>query len=169
MTVQICHYAVNGRCYEPIAKSTPFTPAHCTPISVWLPNPVVAYQLYNYAVNDFNDKPITSCMQQHKQVIIPTMTSWFNCTVKSRLGFFCSCCKHVLTCEEEEHEDHDHGVTKVEDGAGHSDDLQLWEEVMHSVDEQVDCCEAAGQEGTPPPVVVLGNTVKQGVLLSAQD
>lgn len=39
--------------------------------------------------------------------------------------FFCSCCSHVLTCEEEEHEDHDHGITKVEDGAGHSDDLQL--------------------------------------------
>lgn len=98
------------------------------------------------------------------------MTSWFNRTVKSRLFFFVAAeKKHVLTCEEEEHEDHDHGVTKVEDGAGHSDDLQLWEEVMHSVDEQVDCCEAAGQEGTPPPVVVLGNTEKQGELLSAQD
>lgn len=26
---------------------------------------------------------------------------------------------------------------------------------MHSVDKQIDCREAAGQEGTPPPVVVL--------------
>lgn len=26
---------------------------------------------------------------------------------------------------------------------------------MHGIDEQINCCEAAGQEGTPPPVVVL--------------
>lgn len=49
-----------------------------------------------------------------------------------------------LTCEEEEDEDHNHGVSKVEDGAGSSDYLQLREEVMHSVDKQIDCCETAG-------------------------
>lgn len=49
-----------------------------------------------------------------------------------------------LTCEEEEDEDHNHGVSKVEDGAGSSDYLQLREEVMHSVDKQIDCREAAG-------------------------
>lgn len=26
---------------------------------------------------------------------------------------------------------------------------------MHGIDEQIDCREAAGQEGTPPPVIVL--------------
>lgn len=26
---------------------------------------------------------------------------------------------------------------------------------MHSVDEQIDRCEATGQEGAPPPVVIL--------------
>lgn len=71
---------------------------------------------------------------------------------------FLYCCEHNLTCEEKEHENHDHGVSKVEDSAGHSDYLQLWEEVMHRINEQVDCCESAGQEGTPPPVVILGNT-----------
>lgn len=31
----------------------------------------------------------------------------------------------MLTCEEEEDEHHDHGVSEVEDGAGGSDYLQL--------------------------------------------
>lgn len=38
---------------------------------------------------------------------------------------FSTAANNVLTCEEEEHEDHDHGVSKVEDRAGHSDYLQL--------------------------------------------
>lgn len=59
------------------------------------------------------------------------------------------------TCEEEEDEDHDHGIAKIEKGAGCSYDLQLGEEVMDSVDEQVDRREATGQERAPPPVVVL--------------
>lgn len=60
-----------------------------------------------------------------------------------------------LTCEKEKDEDHNHRVAKVEDGAGSSNDLQLREEVVHAVDEQVDCCKATGQEGTPPPVIIL--------------
>lgn len=63
-----------------------------------------------------------------------------------------------LTCEEEEDEHHDGGVTEVEDGAGGSYDLQLGEEVVDGVDKQVDGREATGQEGTPPPVVVLQET-----------
>ena len=63
-----------------------------------------------------------------------------------------------LTCEEEEYEHHDRGVAKVEDGAGGSYDLQLGEEVVDGVDKQVDGREAAGQEGAPPPVVVLQET-----------
>lgn len=62
--------------------------------------------------------------------------------------------KH-LTCEKEKDEDHNHRVAEVEDRASRSNDLQLREEVMHAVDKQIDCCEAAGQEGTPPPVIIL--------------
>lgn len=60
-----------------------------------------------------------------------------------------------LTCEKEKDEDHNHRVAEVENGARSSNDLQLREEVMHAVDEQVDRCEATGQEGTPPPVIIL--------------
>lgn len=84
-------------------------------------------------------------MCQHKQEIVVAHTS----LTKS------------LTCEEEEDEDHNHSVAKVEDGAGSSNYLQLREEVMHSVDKQIDSCEAAGQEGTPPPVVVLDTHYKR--------
>lgn len=59
------------------------------------------------------------------------------------------------TSEEEKNESHDHGVSKVQDGAGQSSDLQLREEVMNGVDQEVDSSEAAGQEGTPLPVIVL--------------
>lgn len=31
---------------------------------------------------------------------------------------------------------------------------------MHAVDKQVDGCEAAGQEGTPPPVIILDRDCK---------
>lgn len=68
------------------------------------------------------------------------------------------CAPRPLTCEEEEDEHHDGGVTEVEDGAGGSYDLQLGEEVVDGVDKQVDGREATGQEGTPPPVVVLQET-----------
>lgn len=69
----------------------------------------------------------------------------------------CKVLKHFrhLTCEKEKDEDHNHRVAKVQDGASSSNDLQLREEVMHAVDKQVDRCEAAGQEGTPPPVIIL--------------
>jgi len=60
-----------------------------------------------------------------------------------------------LTSEKEEDEDHNHGVAKVQYGTGRSNYLQLWEEVVHGVDEQIDCGESAGQEGAPPPMVVL--------------
>lgn len=59
------------------------------------------------------------------------------------------------TSEQEEDESHDQGIAKVEDGAGQSGDLQLGEEVMNGVDEEIKSSEAACQEGTPLPVVVL--------------
>lgn len=65
-----------------------------------------------------------------------------------------------LTCEKEKDEDHNHRVAEVEDGASSSNDLQLREEVMHAVDKQVDRCEATGQEGTPPPVIILDMSYK---------
>lgn len=89
------------------------------------------------------------------------MVSRFNCIVPKAARNHCSCLieltswRQNLTCEKEEDEDHNQSVSKVEDGAGSSDDLQLWEEVMDSIDKQIHCCEATGQEGTPPPVVVL--------------
>lgn len=67
--------------------------------------------------------------------------------------------KH-LTCEKEKDEDHNHRVAEVEDGASSSDNLQLREEVVHAVDKQVHRSEATGQEGTPPPVVILNTGYK---------
>lgn len=66
-----------------------------------------------------------------------------------------------LTCEEEEDEDHNQSVSKVEYGTGCSNYLQLWEEVVYSIDEQIDCGETASQEGTPPPVVVLDTDTRE--------
>lgn len=63
--------------------------------------------------------------------------------------------KNTPTSEQEEDESHDQGIAKVEDGAGQSGDLQLREEVMNGVDEEIKSSEAACQEGTPLPVVVL--------------
>lgn len=61
----------------------------------------------------------------------------------------------ALTCKEEEYEHHDHSIAEVQDGAGSTDDLEFGEEIVHSVDEQVNRCKAARQEGSPPPVIVL--------------
>lgn len=60
-----------------------------------------------------------------------------------------------LTCEKEKDKDHNHRVAEVQDGASSSNNLQLGEEVMYAIDKQVDRCEATGQEGTPPPVIIL--------------
>lgn len=59
------------------------------------------------------------------------------------------------TSEQEEDESHDHGVSKVQDGASQSSDLQLGEEVMNGIDKEIDSSEAAGQEGAPLPMIVL--------------
>ena len=63
------------------------------------------------------------------------------------------------TCEKEEAENHDAGVSEVEEGGGSSLDVQLGEEVVHAVHGQVESGEPAGQEAPPPPVVVLQNQV----------
>lgn len=61
----------------------------------------------------------------------------------------------IPTSEQEEDESHDHGVSKVQDGASQSSDLQLGEEVMNGIDQEIHSSEAAGQEGTPLPMIVL--------------
>ena len=60
-----------------------------------------------------------------------------------------------LTCEEEEEEDHDDGVSKVEERAGKANNLRLGVVVVDAVEEEVDGCEAWCEERPPPPVVVL--------------
>ena len=61
----------------------------------------------------------------------------------------------TLTSQQEEGKDDDGGVAEVEHGAGSALDLQLGGVEVYAVDEEVDGCEAAGQERPPPPVVVL--------------
>lgn len=53
-------------------------------------------------------------------------------------------CQDGLTCEQEENQDHDHSVPKVEDGASNTSNLEFWEEIMNGVDEEVNGGEAAG-------------------------
>ena len=60
------------------------------------------------------------------------------------------------TCEKEEGKDHDEGVSEVEQRRHEALDVQFAHVVVHTVDEEVDRCEARGQERPPPPVVVLG-------------
>lgn len=67
----------------------------------------------------------------------------------------------IITCKEEEDENHNHSVSKVQYSACRANYLQFWEEVVHSVDKEIDCCEAAGQEWTPPPMVVLDESDKR--------
>jgi len=64
------------------------------------------------------------------------------------------------SCEQEEAEDHDAGVAKVEEGGGRPLNVQLGQEIVHTVAGQVEGREAAGQEAAPPPVVVLSTQVK---------
>lgn len=59
------------------------------------------------------------------------------------------------SCEQEEQEDDDSGVSKVEEGRCETFHLQLGEEVVYAVDEEVDGSEATREERSPPPVVVF--------------
>ncbi len=60
-----------------------------------------------------------------------------------------------LTCEQEEGENHDGGVTEVQERRCGSLDLELGDEVVDAVDEKVERGKAACQVAAPPPVVVL--------------
>ena len=67
---------------------------------------------------------------------------------------------YLLTRKEEEAEDHDAGVAEVEEGGGGAHDVELGDEVVDTVDGQVEGGEAGGQETPPPPVIVLQKEVR---------
>lgn len=62
--------------------------------------------------------------------------------------------------QQEEEENHDQRVAKVQEGAGGIVDLQLRRKVVTTVDKEINCGETARQETSPPPVVVLGTQVE---------
>lgn len=62
------------------------------------------------------------------------------------------------TCEQKKHKDHNGCVSEVEQSARESRDCEFGHEVMDTVAKEVNGCEATGQEGPPPPVVILNNT-----------
>lgn len=64
------------------------------------------------------------------------------------------------TCEDEEEEDHDEGVPKVQHSGHNTMYAQLAEEVVDAVDEQVESCAARCEEAAPPPVVILSTQVE---------
>lgn len=71
-----------------------------------------------------------------------------------------ACEESNSSCEEEKADDHDAGVSKVEEGGGGPLDVQLRHEVVHAVDGQVERSETGRQEAAPPPVIVLGTEVE---------
>ena len=74
-----------------------------------------------------------------------------------------------FTCEEEKADDHDAGVSKVEEGGGGPLYVQLRHEVVHAVDGQVERREPGRQEATPPPVIVLNHTLFKHQILILLD
>lgn len=63
--------------------------------------------------------------------------------------------KSWQTCEKEEAEDNNEGVSKVKESRGWPLHLQLGEVEVDAVDEEVDSSKATSQERSPPPMVVL--------------
>lgn len=65
-------------------------------------------------------------------------------------------CKEAnCSCKKEEDQNHYHSITEVQDCACCPRDLQFGEEVVYGVYQEVNSCEAAGEEGTPLPMVIL--------------
>jgi len=60
-----------------------------------------------------------------------------------------------ITSEKEEEEAHDESVSKVEERADKSFNLELGGIEVDAVDEEVDGCESTSHERPPPPVIVL--------------
>ena len=57
-------------------------------------------------------------------------------------------------------------LREVEEGGDESDDLELREEVHDRVGEEVEARGAGGEEGAPPPVVVLVAELRCGARVS---
>ncbi|RUS91111.1 hypothetical protein EGW08_001136, partial [Elysia chlorotica] len=64
------------------------------------------------------------------------------------------------TCCDEEEEYNNSSVAEVEQSIHKATHLQLGEEEVHTVEEEVDGCEARCQERPPPPMVVLSTQVE---------
>ena len=83
--------------------------------------------------------------------------------IRSKLAsgiFLISLSEHVEsvkpTCSDEEEENNDSSVAKIEQCVHKATHLQFGEEEMHAVKEEVDGSETRCQERSPPPVVILG-------------
>ena len=63
-----------------------------------------------------------------------------------------------FTGEEEEEETHDERVSKVEERAGESCNLELSDVEVDTIDEEVDSGESTRHQRPPPPVIVLTDT-----------
>jgi len=64
------------------------------------------------------------------------------------------------TREDKEDGAHDKGVAKVEEGRNKGSDVKFGEKVENAVKEDVKSGGSGREEGTPPPVVVLGAELK---------
>ena len=64
------------------------------------------------------------------------------------------------TSHNEEKENHDEGVAKVEKVGESSSDGGLVDKVVDGEEKQVESCGARGEEGSPPPAIVLGAEVE---------
>lgn len=62
--------------------------------------------------------------------------------------------------KQEEQKDHNERVAKVQEGGRSVLNLQLRGKVVTAVDEQIHGRKARRQEGSPPPVIVLGAEVE---------
>lgn len=62
---------------------------------------------------------------------------------------------HTLTSHQREEKDHDEGVTKVEGVGECPSDGRLVDKVVDGEEEEVEASGGRGEEGAPPPAVVL--------------
>lgn len=63
-------------------------------------------------------------------------------------------------CKEEKQKYHDQRISKVQEGGGGVFNVQLGDEVVAAVYEEVASSRPRGEEGAPPPVIVLGAEVE---------
>jgi len=64
--------------------------------------------------------------------------------------------------EKKENKGQEERVSEVENRRRRALDRQLRKEVVNAIEKEVDCGKAGGQEGSPPPMVILGAKMKVG-------